>query len=127
MQNPTAKRRSTLPAVVARRQAGFSAEELCEMAGVCVANIKGNIHNALLRFAQQSARYIKPQIYVIARGWDAHGSLEQPMKVKLAQPCLSRQPIKVEVFGDVFSDPVCYLPKLIARKRWTTAARLFKG
>jgi hypothetical protein len=44
-----AMRRSTRPAVVARRQTGFSAEELCKMARVCVANIKGDIHNALLR------------------------------------------------------------------------------
>jgi hypothetical protein len=41
--------RLTLPTVVARGKAGFSAEELCEMAGVRVANIKRNIHNSLLR------------------------------------------------------------------------------
>jgi len=45
--------------------AGFSAEELCEMARVCVVNVKGNIHNAFLRFAKQLSRDIHPQINVI--------------------------------------------------------------
>jgi hypothetical protein len=31
------------------------------MVGVCVANIKGNIHDALLRFAKQSSRDIHAQ------------------------------------------------------------------
>jgi hypothetical protein len=85
-----ARRRLTLPTVVARGKAGFSAEELCEMAGVCVANIKGNIHNALLRFAKQSSRDIHAQINLIARRRNARGTLEQALKVKLAQPRLSR-------------------------------------
>ena len=50
----------TLPAVVARGEAGFPAEELCEMTGVGVANIEGDVYHALLRFAQQSSREIYP-------------------------------------------------------------------
>jgi hypothetical protein len=48
-----AKRRSTLPTIIAWGQAGFSAKELCEVAGVCVTHIKRNIHNTPLRFAKQ--------------------------------------------------------------------------
>jgi len=33
---------------------------------------------------------------------------------------LCRQPIKVELFGDVFRYPVRYLSKLVARQRWAT-------
>ena len=36
------------------------------------------------------------------------------MKVKLTKPCLSCEASKVEVFGDVFGHPVCYLLNLIA-------------
>ena len=42
--------------------------------------------------------------------------LKQAMKVKLAQACLGRQPIEIEIFGDVFGHPVRYLSKLITRK-----------
>ena len=38
-----ANRRSTLPAIVARGQAGFFAEELCEMAGVDLIVESANI------------------------------------------------------------------------------------
>ncbi len=86
------------------------------MAGVCVADIQGNIDDALVRFGQQSARDIHPQINVIARRRDSHGTPEQAMKVKFAQPCLSCQPIKVEIFSDVFGHPVGYLSKLITGK-----------
>ena len=41
-----------LPTVIARGKACLSAEELCEMAGICVAHLKSNIDNALLRFAK---------------------------------------------------------------------------
>ena len=51
-----------LPTVVARGKAGFPAEALREMAGTGVANLKGNGHNTLLRFAEQSSRSIHPQI-----------------------------------------------------------------
>jgi hypothetical protein len=33
---------SPLPAVIARGKAGFPAEELCEMAGIGAAHVKGN-------------------------------------------------------------------------------------
>jgi len=36
------------------------------MTWVRVANIEGNIHNAVLRFAKQSSRDVHPQINVIA-------------------------------------------------------------
>jgi hypothetical protein len=55
----------TLLTILARGKAGFSAEELREMAGIGVAHLKGNLHNALLRLAQQSSRDIHPQIDVI--------------------------------------------------------------
>ena len=97
---------SMLPTVVAWGQAGFSAEELCEMAGIGIAYFKGNLHYALLRFAQQSSREVDAQIDVIARRRHAQGALEQAIKMKLAQSRLRRQPIKTEVFGDVFGHPV---------------------
>jgi len=57
---------STLPAVIAWGKAGFPAEELREMAGIRIADVKRHVHYALLRFAQQSSRGIHPQIDVVA-------------------------------------------------------------
>ena len=107
---------STLPAVIAWGKAGFPAEELREMAGIRVADFKSDSDDALFRFAQQLSRRIQPQIDVVARRGYAHGILEQAMKMKLAQPRLSRQLFKVEVFGGVPGYPSGYLSKLEARK-----------
>jgi hypothetical protein len=62
-----ARRRSTLPTVVAWGAAGFSAEELREMAGVGVADFEGDIYHAHLRLAQPPPRFIHPQVDVVAR------------------------------------------------------------
>src|SRR5437867_11239086 len=97
---------SALPPVIAWGEAGFAAEELREMAGIGVADVKRDVHDALIRFAEQAFCLIHPQIDVIARRRRARGALEQAIKVKLAQPNLSRQPIKVELFGEVFGHPV---------------------
>ena len=50
-----------LSTVIAWGQADFSAGELCEMARVGVTHLKGDIHCALLRFAEQSPREVHPQ------------------------------------------------------------------
>src|SRR2546425_9006140 len=55
----------TLATVVARRKAGFPAEKAREMAGIGVAHVECNGHDALLRFAEHSSREIHPQIDVI--------------------------------------------------------------
>jgi hypothetical protein len=82
---------SPLPAVVARGETGFPAEDLREMARVGVADVEGNRHHALLGFAEQAFRLIHPQVDVVVRGRYAHGALEQAMKMKLAQPRLGGQ------------------------------------
>jgi hypothetical protein len=46
----------TLPTVIARAKTSLPAEEAREMAGVRVAHFKGDIHNTLLGFAEQSSR-----------------------------------------------------------------------
>src|SRR5438034_9464674 len=59
---------STLATIVARRKAGFPTEALREMAGIGVADVKGNSHYALLCFAEQSSRLIHSQRDLLA-GW----------------------------------------------------------
>jgi len=46
-------------------KAGFPTEKLREMAGIGVAYVKGDGHNALLCFAKQSSRRIHPQVDVV--------------------------------------------------------------
>ena len=75
-ENSAAKLASTLSPIVARGQAGLFAEQVCEMAGVCVTNIERNIHHALLRFAKQLSRDVHPQIDVMAERCETHGALE---------------------------------------------------
>lgn len=56
---------SPLPAVIARGEARFPAEELREMAGIGVAHVQGNLHHAFPRLAEQPSRRIHPQMDMI--------------------------------------------------------------
>jgi hypothetical protein len=112
-------RGSPLPAVIARGQAGFPAEELLEMAGIGVAHVQCDFHYALLCFAEQSARCIQPQFDLVVRRRHAHGIFEKAVEVKFTQASLCRQPVKVELFGDVFRHPISDLPELVAGQRRT--------
>ena len=102
-----------LPTVITWGKARFSMEELREMAGGGVPHVKGDLHDAFLRFAKQAFRLIHPQIDVIARRRHARSTLEQATKMKLAQPGLSRQTVEVELLGNVFGHPVGDLAKLV--------------
>jgi hypothetical protein len=64
--HPMRRRESPLPTVIAWGKARFPTEELREMAGIGVAHVKGNLHHALFRFAEQSSRFIHPQRDLVA-------------------------------------------------------------
>jgi hypothetical protein len=89
-----AQRRSTLPTVVAWGQAGFSAEELCKMTWVRVANIEGNIDNTHLRFAKQLSRDVHPQINVIALSTRCRVILGV-LEAGILSPRLALRPVRV--------------------------------
>jgi hypothetical protein len=79
------------------------------MAGGGVTHVEGDIHHAHLRLAQQSPRFVHPQLDLMARRRDAHGAVEEAPEVKLTEPRLRRQLGEAEVFGDVVGYPVRYL------------------
>ena len=69
------------------------------MAGVGVADIKGNVHHAPFRFAEQSLGLMHPQFEEVVRGGLTHSILEQAMKVKFAQSRQRRQLFQAEILG----------------------------
>ncbi len=76
------------------------------MAGVGVADVEGDGHDALLGFAQQSSRSIHVQIDMVARGGDAHGAFEEAIEVEFAEADMDGQLIEAELLGDVLGQPL---------------------
>src|SRR4029453_12808007 len=112
-----------LAAIVARGKAGLPAEQLGEMAGVGVSDIKRNGHYALLRFTEQALRFFNPQIDVVAQRRHSDSAFEEAKKMKLAQTGLCCKLVQTEFFGHVFRHPLCDLSNLVPRQRRTAVAR----
>jgi hypothetical protein len=76
--------RLPLPAAVARGEAGFAAEELCEVAGIRVADVELNVHDVLLRFPEQA--YCLDGSGLVRRqlgfGVDDYVALRSPMRAR---------------------------------------------
>ena len=94
------------------------------MAGIAVAHIYRDRDDAFLCLTQHSPCSIHSQIDVILRRRHARGTFEQAIEMKLGQPGVRRQPLKVELFCDMFGHPVGDLSKLEASQRRAASVRL---
>jgi len=63
----TSPDQSTLAAICAWSQTSFPAEDLGEMAGICITDIESDFYYTLLCFTQQLSRSIDSQINLVPR------------------------------------------------------------
>jgi hypothetical protein len=61
LPHPMRRRESTLLTVIARGKSRFPPEELCEMAGIGVADVKGDFHHALYILQYSDAAPVSPR------------------------------------------------------------------